>query len=167
MMIETPRLRICDFTPEMARAVHLGSMDEDMRRFLPDEVFATEEIAREVIADLIECAASDEGPFVHPCLLPDGTYVGYVQFVPAEDGYEVGYHIVAGHTGKGYATEALGAFMPAMMARLGLHEVWGICDARNAASIRVLEKCAFRPVFSGDAPYQGSVSPVVKLVYSR
>ncbi|MBQ2952128.1 MAG: GNAT family N-acetyltransferase [Clostridia bacterium] len=166
MKIDTPRLMICDFTPDMARAVHLGSLDADMRSFLPDEVFETEEIAAEVIADLTECAASGEGPFVHPCLLQDGTYVGYVQFAPAEGGYEVGYHIVAAHTGRGYATEALTAFLPVMMARLQLTQVLGICDARNVASIRVLEKCDFRPVFTGDAPYQGTIRPIVKMIFS-
>lgn len=166
MRIDTPRLIICDFTPDMARAVHEGSLDEDMRRFLPDEVFETEEAAAEVIADLISCYGTAEGPFVHPCLLRDGTYVGYVQLVPVEEGFEVGYHIAAAHTGQGYATEAVTAFLPAIMAQLKLTQVEGICDARNAASIRVLTKCGFRTVFTGNAPYHGEVIPVVKMRYT-
>jgi len=164
MRIKTERLLITDFTPDMAEAVHLGSLDEDTRRFLPDEVFPTVEIAAEVIGDLIGCYEGTDGPFVHPFLLEDGVYAGYVQLVPIEDGWEVGYHTVAGHTRQGYATEALAAFLPEMMARFGLTEMAGVCDAENAASIRVLEKCGFRRVFEGDAPYQGSIRPVVKLV---
>lgn len=167
MRIETDRLVITDFTPEMARAVHLGSLDADTRRFLPDEVFPTEEIAAEVISDLIGCYGGTEGPFVHPFLLPDGTYAGYVQLVPLEEGWEVGYHTVAAHTRKGYATEALRAFLPEMMARFSLREVAGVCDAENAASIRVLEKCGFRRVFEGEALYQGTLRPVVKLVCTK
>lgn len=166
MLIETPRLTICDFTPDMAGAVCAGSRDEDMRRFLPDEVFETEEIAAEVIAALTSDAAAQEGPFVHPCLMRNGTYIGYVQLVPADEGYEVGYHIVAAHTGRGYATEALAAFLPVIMARLGITRALGICDARNTASIRVLEKCGFQQYFRGDAPYQGQIRPVVKMVYT-
>lgn len=166
MRIDTPRLHIGDFTPDMARAVHLGSLDADMRLYLPDEVFETQEIAADVIADLMACAASAQGPFVHPCLLPDGTYIGYVQLAPTEEGYEAGYHIIAAQTGRGYATEALSAFLPVMMARLGLTQVLGVCDARNVASIRVLEKCGFHRIFTGDAPYQGHVRPVVKLLYT-
>lgn len=166
MQIDTARLTITDFTPAMAQAVHLGSLDADTRRFLPDEVFPTEEVAAEVIADLIDCYAGPDGPYVHPFLLRDGTYAGYVQLVPMEDGWEVGYHTVAGHTGRGYATEALQAFLPHMMARLGLTSVEGVCDAENAASIRVLHKCGFRTVYTGEGLYQGSPRQIVKMVYS-
>ncbi|MBQ7848130.1 MAG: GNAT family N-acetyltransferase [Clostridia bacterium] len=166
MRIETERLVITDFTPDMAQAVHLGSMDPDTQRFLPDEVFPTVEAAAEVIADLTACYSGTEGPFVHPFLLPGGVYAGYVQLVPLEEGWEVGYHTVAAHTRKGYATEALRAFLPEMMARFSLQEVAGVCDADNAASIRVLEKCGFRRVFEGNALYQGRMRPVVKLIYT-
>lgn len=166
MEIETNRLVITDFTPEMARAVHLGSLDEDTRRFLPDEVFETEAIAAEVIADLIDCYQGSDGPFVHPMLF-GGEYAGYVQLVPMEDGWEIGYHTARPHTGKGYATEAVQAFLPVMMDRLSLNQVAGVCDAENAASIRVLEKCGFRRVFEGDGLYQGSRRPIVRMIYTK
>ena len=41
MRIETERLVITEFSPEMAEDVHLNSLDEDNRRFVPDEVFET------------------------------------------------------------------------------------------------------------------------------
>lgn len=164
MRIETARLVITDFTPDMAKAVHLGSLDADTQRFLPDEVFPTEEIALEVIGDLMACYEGAEGPFVHPFLLRDGSYAGYVQLVPIEEGWEAGYHTVKEHTGKGYATEALMAFLPEICGRLGVSEVAGICDAENAASIRVLEKCGFVRVFEGDAPYHGKIQPVVRMI---
>ncbi len=166
MRIETERLIITDFTPEMARAVHLGSLDTDTRRFLPDEVFETEAIAAEVIADLISCYDGTEGPFVQPMLL-DGEYAGYVQLVPIENGWEIGYHTVREHTGKGYATEAVRAFLPMMMGKLSLTQVAGICDAQNAASIRVLEKCGFVRVYEGEALYHGETKPIVRMVYSK
>ena len=166
MRIETERLLITDFTPAMARAVHLGSLDEDTRRFLPDEVFETEEIAAAVIADLMDCYGGTEGPFVHP-FLADGEYAGYVQLVPQEDGWEIGYHTAKAHTGKGYATEAVQAFLPAMMEKMHLTQVTGICDAENAASIRVLEKCGFTRVFEGEGLYQGVVRPIVRMIYTK
>ena len=79
----------------------------------------------------------------------------------------VGYKLDEHHTGKGYATEALTAFLPVMMERLHLAQVEGICDARNTASIRVLEKCGFRHTFAGDALYHGKIQPVVRLTYTR
>ena len=167
MRIETERLLITDFTPDMAQAVHLGSLDEDTRRFLPDEVFETEEIAAAVITDLIECYAGTEGPFVHP-MLADSIYAGYVQLVPLDNGsWEIGYHTVKAMTGRGYATEAVRAFLPVMMERLSLREVNGICDANNIASRRVLEKCGFVKVFEGDGLYHGTIQPIVKMVYRK
>lgn len=41
MKIKTERLIITEFTMDMAEAVHLNSLDEDNRRFVPDEVFET------------------------------------------------------------------------------------------------------------------------------
>lgn len=166
MRIETERLLITDFTPDMAEAVHLGSLDEDTRRFLPDEVFETAEIAAEVIADLMDCYAGTEGPFVHP-MLADGQYVGYVQLVPIENGWEIGYHTVKAYAGLGYATEAVSAFLPVMMEKLHLTQVAGICDAQNAASLRVLEKCGFRRVFEGEGMYHGAMTPIVKMMYTK
>ena len=166
MRIETPRLGIADFRSDMAKAVHLGSLDENTRRFLPDEVFETEAIAAEVIADLMECYGGTEGPFVHP-MLADGVYAGYVQLVPIESGWEIGYHVVKDMTGRGYATEAVQAFLPVMMDRLGLTQVAGICDAENVASIRVLEKCGFAHVYEGEALYHGEMKPIVKMIYTK
>ena len=164
MKIETPNLLITDFTPDMARAVHLGSLDENMRRFLPDEVFETEAIAAEVIADLTACYDGTDGPFVHP-MLHEGQYAGYVQLVPTDDGWEIGYHTVQAFAGRGFATEAVRAFLPVMMARLQLTQVQGVCLAENAASVRVLEKCGFRRTFKGVGDYQGQTRDIVRLVY--
>lgn len=72
MRIETDRLLITDFTPDMAEAVHLNSLDEDTRRFVPDEVFETIDEARETLEFLVGQYASEEGPFVHPILLKTG-----------------------------------------------------------------------------------------------
>jgi len=90
-----------------------------------------------------------------------------VQLVPIENGWEIGYHTVKSHTGQGLATEAVRAFLPVMMDKLGLREVAGICDAENAASIRVLEKCGFVRVYAGEALYHGEMKPIVRMVYSK
>ncbi len=160
----TDRLIITDLAPEMAEALHRGSLDKATRQFLPDEVFETVDIAREVIDDLIGCYGN-EAPQVHPMLLHDGALVGYVQLVPCEDGWEIGYHVSAAHRGHGYAEEAVKAFLPVMMAERGISEVAGICVRENAASVRVLEKCGFEKVYEGNGVYQGVVRPVVKMVY--
>ena len=164
--IETPRLIITDFTPDMAHDLHLASLDEDMRRFLPDEVFPTEESARAVIEELMACYDGMEGPFVHPVLLKDGTFIGYVELPPLDGGWEIGYHIARAYTGRGYAAEAVSAFLPVMMAKLGITRVHGVCHGDNLASRRVLEKCGFRKVYEGEVHYHGAMNPVYKAVFT-
>lgn len=163
--IRTERLLSVPLEEEMAENVHLNSLDEDTRRFVPDEVFATVDQAREVIRSLRECYRSAAGPFVFAVLLHSGENIGYVQAVPAEQGWEVGYHIAAAHTGRGYATEAVQAFLPAILPRLKSQEIWGICRSDNPASRRVLEKCGFELVFSGTGLYQGKVQHVCRYVF--
>ena len=166
MHIETERLIITDFTEDMAEAVHLNSLDEDNRRFVPDEVFETLEDARETVQFLMSRYGGTEGPFVHPILLKTGENIGYVQLVPIPEGWELGYHIAKKYTSSGYATEAVRAFLPAAAEKWGLDEIWGICLAANGASARVMEKCGFTPMFRGVGPYQGARREIVRNVWN-
>lgn len=167
MRIETQRLIITEFTPEMAEAVHLQSLDDDTRRFLPDEVFETVEAASETIDFLMGVYQTGDGPLVYPILLKEGTYMGYVQVVPLEDGtYEVGYHVGSAFTKRGYATEAVTAFLPVILPRLGISRIAGICLAENQASVKVLERCGFTKEFDGMGSYHGKEQHICKFVYT-
>ena len=166
MRIETERLIITKFTTDMAEAVHLGSIDDDNRRFVPDEVFETAEEALETIEFLISVYETNDGPLVYPILLRDNTYIGYIQAVPMGDGtYELGYHISQEFRGKGYATEAVKVFLPVIMNSLNLTEILGVCVAENLASATVMEKCGFAPIFEGLDIYQGTERAVKKYIY--
>ncbi len=65
MRIETERLFITEFCTDMAEAVHLNSLDEDNRRFVPDEVFETVEEEADTVGFLISCYTSGGGPLVY------------------------------------------------------------------------------------------------------
>ena len=165
MRIETERLIITDFTPDMAEDVHKNSLDEDNRRFVPDEVFETVAAAREAIGYLMGQYGGSEGPFVHPVLTKTGENIGYVQMVNIGEGWELGYHIAKAFTGRGYATEAARAFLPAMAEEYHLDKIYGICLADNLASVRVMEKLGFENLFTGIGPYQGAQRPIVKNIW--
>lgn len=166
MRIETQRLIITEFEMSMAEAVHRNSLDEDNRRFVPDEVFETVEEAAETVEYLMGCYASGQGPLVYPVLLKDGTYIGYVQAVPLEGGsWEVGYHIGGDYTKQGYATEAVKAFLPVVMERLQIREIAGICLAENSASIKVMERCGFEKLFEGMGLYQGNERAICRYIF--
>jgi hypothetical protein len=51
LRIETERLIITEFNESMIQCVHLNSLDEDNRRFVPDEVFETVENARKIVLE--------------------------------------------------------------------------------------------------------------------
>lgn len=160
MRIETERLIITKFDLSMAESVHKNSLDEDNRRFVPDEVFETVEEAKETIEFLMSCYESEEGPLVYPVLLKDDTNIGYVQLVPIDKGFEVGYHIAKEFTGNGYATEALTAFVEYEKAEKNLDKVYGICVSENVASQKVLEKCGFTKEYEGIGDYQGESTEI-------
>jgi len=163
--IETERLVITEFDEGMAESVHENSLDDDIRRFVPDEVFETVEDARRTILSLMACYNDNDEPFVYPILLRSGENIGYVQAIPIRNGWEIGYHVVKKHTGNGYATEAVTAFLPIIMKRLGIDRISGLCAVENTASCRVLEKCGFRLEYKGSGNYQGSAREVCRYLY--
>ena len=167
MKIETKRLIISEFDMSMAESVHINSLDEDNRRFVPDEVFETVEEAAETVEFLMGCYTSGEGPLVYPVLLKNDTYIGYVQAVPFDDGtWEIGYHIGGNYTKCGYATEAVAAFLPVIMKKIGIKEIAGICLAENVASVKVMERCGFTKLYEGNGNYQGQERAICKYIYS-
>lgn len=161
--IRTQRLLITHFDESMVHSVQQNSLDADNRNFVPDEVFETFEEAQETVEYLMCCYDGDTGPFVYPVLLNGGANIGYVQAVPLDSGgWEIGYHIAQKYTGCGYATEAVTAFLPVIMDRLGIKQIWGICRSDNAASRRVLEKAAFTLQETVTVDYRGQRQEICK-----
>ncbi|MBR3635950.1 MAG: GNAT family N-acetyltransferase [Lachnospiraceae bacterium] len=167
MKIETDRLIITEFTMDMAKDVHINSLDEDNRRFVPDEVFETIDEAAETIEFLMSQYGSTAGPLVYPVITKkENENIGYVQMVPLDNGiWEIGYHIAKQYTGNGYATEAVKAFMPVVAKEVGTNEIHGICLSENVASKHVLKKCGFETVFEGTGDYQGEKREIYKGIW--
>ncbi|MGM9942261.1 MAG: GNAT family N-acetyltransferase [Bulleidia sp.] len=166
MHIETERLLITEFDISMAESIYQISQDEDNRRFVPDEVFASVNDAAKTITYLMECETHVNMPMVYPVLLKDRTCIGYVQAVPLHDGgWEIGYHIGKSYTKQGYATEAAAAFLPVIMKKLGITEIAGICHEDNIASIRVMEQCGFVLLYKGTGNWQGREENIRRYVY--
>ena len=166
MLIKTDRLLITEFDESMIESVHLNSLDEDNRRFVPDEVFETLDEAREAVEFLMSRYRGDEGPFVYPILLNNKEHIGHIQASSTDEGWEIGYHIAKAHAGKGYSTEAVKAFLPVIMEKLKISNIFGICLAENVASQRVLFKCGFDLEYEGLGKYQGEEKAVCKYKFS-
>ncbi len=165
--IRTGRLIITGFQPDMAESVCLNSKDGDNRAFLPDEVFETVDSAATAIAALVSFYERKDSPLVYPVLLKNGTHIGHIQAVPAESGWEIGYHIGKDYTKNGYATEAVTAFLPVITEYLGIDRLYGICRADNDASRRVLEKCGFIKIPEVSASDRTGEFPLIRYISRR
>lgn len=153
----------------MAQSVYENSQDDDTRLFVPDEVYDSVEEAREAIDFLMSRYDTNDGPFVYPIITNySGKNIGYVQLCKLDEGtWEIGYHIAKDFTDKGYATEAVKAFLPAIAKKFNIKEVYGICLAENLASVRVLEKCGFTKIYQGPGNYQGREVQIIKTIWKN
>ena len=169
MIIETERLIITEFTMDMAKVVQENSVDEDNKKYVPDEVWESVEEVEETLEFLISQYSSFDGPLVYPIIVKEtNSNVGYVQLVPIEDGnWEVGYHVAKKYTGNGYATEAIKAFLPVISKEVNIKEVYGICLAENEASLAVMKKCGFVNIYKGIGSYQDNEREIVKNVWKN
>ena len=158
-------LTISFLDPSMSYDIWQNSLDEDVRKFVPDEVFETLEIAQEVVSSLIESYENDEGPFIFPIIRnSDQANIGYVQLVLINEGWEIGYHIAKKYTGNGYATKAVSLFISYLKENTDLREIYGVALFDNLASRKVLEKAGFELFFIGDDLYQGETKKIIKSI---
>ena len=153
----------------MAKVVQENSVDEDNKKYVPDEVWDSVEEVEETLEFLISQYGSFEGPLVYPIIVKEtNSNIGYVQLVPIEGGsWEIGYHVAKKYTGNGYATEAVKAFLPVISKEANSKEVYGICLAENKASLAVMQKCGFDIIFKGTGSYQGHDREIIKSVWKN
>lgn len=164
-LIKNDRLSITCLDTSMYYDVWQNSLDENNRKFVPDEVFETLEAATEVVDQLIECYQSDDGPFVYAVIRnSDKANIGYVQLIQIEEGWEIGYHIAQKYCGNGYATEAVSLFLKYLKDNKNINRIYGIALALNKASRRVLEKNGFALIFEGKGLYQGEQREIIKMI---
>ena len=167
MDIKTKRFKITDLSMDMAEDYHTNSLDEDNRRFVPDEVFESLEEAEETIEWLINSYQSPIGPLVYPIITNENVNIGYVQACKIQEGWEIGYHIAKQYTGSGFASEAVNVFLPVIMSNLKINVINGIVLEENYASHKVLERCGFELVFKGIGKYQGKDRELRKYIFKR
>ncbi len=165
MLISNNNLIIIKMDLSMSFDVYKNSQDEDNKKFVPDEVFESEEEAREVIKFIIKSYDSQEGPFIYAVIRKsDNANIGYIQLVQIEEGWEIGYHIAKVYTGNGYATEAVNLYVEYLKKNTDIKEIYGVTLADNFASRRVLEKCGFKLYFEGVGIYQGTKRKIIKTI---
>jgi RimJ/RimL family protein N-acetyltransferase len=153
------------FTILDAPRLFVMSQQRGLRAWIPDQVYADEQQARDVVGYLIaQCdnpLAPRQAPFVlGVCLPDDGELVGHVGLSPMGDAVEIGYAIDDAHHGKGLATAAVAAMTEWGLRTFALDTVVGIVATANVASCRVLEKAGFALVGEATRPMHGVTQPV-------
>ena len=167
MYIKTDRFIITELTMDMCYDYYKNSLDDDNRRFVPDEVCESLEEAEKHVQWLIESYSDEKGPFVYPIILNDGTNIGYVQACSIGEDFEIGYHVAQKYTGNGYATEAVKFFLPVILETLQIDKIYGIVLEENIASHNVLKKNGFKLIYKGIDQYQGEDRRLRKYIFEK
>ena len=165
IIIESNRLRLLKMNQTMYYDVYRNSLDEDNKKYVPDEVFDSLEEASETVDQMIDNCGSQDGPFVYAVIRKeDNVNIGYVQLAKIVEDWEIGYHIAKLFAGNNYATEAVKIFIDYLKKNTDLKEIYGITLASNKASRMVLEKCGFESLYEGNGIYQGSRRKIIKTI---
>ena len=147
-MITTARLRLRPFSLADVAKLFAMSVEDGMRRWIPDQVYRDEAHAEQVVRALIAFTEREPEPRTRPYVLGiehegSGALIGHVGLSPARGTVEIGYAIEQQLHGNGLATEAVAAASAWALTELALPEVLGIVEADNVSSRRVLEKAGF------------------------
>ncbi|HJY54751.1 MAG TPA: GNAT family N-acetyltransferase [Candidatus Udaeobacter sp.] len=148
-VIDTGTLFLRHLTLDDTAAMLRLSQEQGARTWLPNQVYADEAQASEVLRFL----SSQYGPSANPrhtpyvlgvCLSTSHELIGHVGFSPCEYGVEVGYAIGDAHQNRGYAKQAVFAATTWALSRFDLPFICAVVATENVRSCKVLESCGFQ-----------------------
>ena len=148
IMFETERLIVRKFRAEDAQQLYENHMDEEVRKWFPNECYADPEEALDAIRFYVDCVDNGHLPFVLGVELKEtreligDTGISEVEGKPDET--EIGYCIGREYRGKGYATELLNAISGFVASHFDIGVIWGRVVHGNEASAKVLEKNGYQ-----------------------
>lgn len=142
MLIESERLRLRPIEPLRDADDMLALLnDPGFLRFIGDRGIRTPEQARDYIAVRVLPSYALHGYGMYAVeRRSDGAWLGNAGLVRRDGlpGPDIGYALLAGHVGQGYASEAARAVLDHARAGLGLEDLYGIIDPDNLASAAIL-----------------------------
>ena len=147
-MFETERLVIRKLRDEDAQKLYENHLDDEVRKWFPNESYADVEEALDAARFFADCVDNGHLPFVLGVELKEtkeligDTGISEVEGKPGEA--EIGYCIGQQYRGRGYASELLSAISAFAASRFGLSVIYGRVVHGNEASARVLEKNGYQ-----------------------
>ena len=169
-MFETEHLLVRKFKDEDAQPLYENHLDDQVRKWFPNECYADLEEAQGAIRFYVDCIDNGHLPFVLGVELKEtGELIGDTGISEVEgnpDEAEIGYCIGQKYRGRGYATELLNAMSGFIFSRFGIRAISGRVVHGNEASANVLEKSGYQFVTeefgAEDDPYGNGM-----LVYKK
>jgi len=146
-VLTTARLRLREPRAEDAEGIFALKSDPEVTAPYAAEPYRSIDQSRNWIRDRIADFARRDGLVWVVALAADDRAIGsvcYWHFEPGGRCAEVGYEFARPHWGRGIGTEAVGEVVRFGFAEMQLHRIEACPLARNAPSIRLLEKLGFR-----------------------
>lgn len=159
--LETPRLILRDFKKSDLKAVHAYSSIEEVARYLvwgPNTLAQSKEAIEGFLDD--QNAQTRDIFDLAVTLKPKRELIGGagIRIIDRDNlTGELGYTLHPDYWGYGLAVEAARALLEAGFNALGLQRIVAVCDQRNKASARVMERLGMRRegAFRGSKVIQG------------
>ena len=143
-LFETEHLRIRMFQSGDAEPLYKNHLEEEMKKWIPNESYASLEEAQHAINFYADCVKQKRLPYVLAVTLKTTEELigdtGINEVLGKPDEVEIGYTICKKHSGKGYGTELLGAMTRFAISTFGIKVLYGRVMRGNQASVRILEK---------------------------
>ena len=128
--------------------------------------FSEEQVQKKLAAE-IDSMARNRVQYWPIFLLSNHEHVGCAglrPYRPAEQIYEMGFHLRQAHWGQGLATEAASAIIGFAFEKLGAKALFAGHHPANTASRKVLEKLGFRFIGEEHYPPTGAIHPSYLLI---
>jgi len=147
--VQSGRLTLRWYRDEDMEGLFALQSDSGQLAYVPFDVRTREEVAEHLAWRLSNRTLSEPDDRLGVAVIrtDDGAYLGdlVIFFQSAENqGGEIGYMLLAGHQGKGYATEAVTGLLDLAFGSLGLRRIVAHIDARNSSSAAVAERVGMR-----------------------
>ncbi len=148
VIIETPRLRLREFTLDDAPAMQAVVGDLDVVRYMPLGPTTPNDIGNYVRGLIQQAEARDRSAYSLAIeVRGEREVIGAVSLTVdslVHRRAEIGYVLRRDRWGSGYATEVAAGVVDFAIDHLGMHRVWAVCDPENPTSARVLDKIGMR-----------------------
>ena len=143
-IFETEHLKIRKFTTEDTQSLFRNHLEDDVKKWSPNECYADIEETQGAINFYVDCVNNRRLPYVLAVELKEtGELIGDTGVNEVEGNcneVEIGYGICKKHSGKGYATELLNAMTKYIVSSFGINILYGRVMRGNNASEEFLKR---------------------------